>query len=273
MSVGVDALDADHKTLVGLVNSLHRSIGDDEEYATLGTVLKALEDYAAHHFAREEKVMEACRYPSLAAHTATHRKLAQQVSELKEHYDKDRSTVRAKDCLDFLHSWLIEHICSTDMDYRSWVIGPTGIAAAEQVSMTPATKGRAAFDWKNLRVLVIDDNSNFCQIVRTILEGVGATDITIVADIAQAKLRLESGKVDVALTDWHVGADNGLELVAWIRQTPGLETLPVLVLSGHEHAAGRDVALASGADDYLEKPVSARGLLLCLARLVQERQG
>lgn len=274
MSVGVDEFDADHRTLVDLINDLHRSIGDDEEYATLGSVLQALEDYAQHHFAREETVLAAVSYPGLAGHVAAHHDLFSRVTELKEHYDQDRTSVRAKDCLVFLHKWLIEHICSTDMDYRSYVVGradPTQLI--KKVSMTGGRGGGAVpLDWKRLKLLVVDDNRNFCQVMRTILEGVGGKDIAIAFDLAAGREALESTPFDLLVTDWHVGSESGLDLVSWVRRHPKLATLPVLILSGHERLANRDVALGAGADEFMEKPISARGLLICLGRLLARRQ-
>jgi hemerythrin-like metal-binding protein len=271
MSVGVPVLDADHKTLVGLINNLHRSVGDREEYATLGSVLKALEDYADHHFAREERVMEVCKYPSLETHANMHRRLAKHVRDLKSSYDVDRTAVRAKDCLDFLHKWLIEHICSTDMDYRAWVIGHAeALSAAESVTITGMRPGAASLDWKTLRVLVVDDNHNFSQVMRTILEGVGVADIRNAADLSTARAALTGTTLDVVITDWHVGAESGLDLISWLRRQPELAQLPVLMLSGHERISNRDVALNAGADEFMEKPISARGLLICLARLLRK---
>lgn len=273
MSVGVPALDADHKTLIGLINNLHRSVGDDEEYATLGSVLKALEEYAAHHFAREERVMAACRYPSLEAHCAMHRRLAGQVAELKSAYDADRSAVRARQCLDFLHKWLIEHICSTDMDYRAWVVGHAGaLTAADSVGLTDRS-GNASLDWKSLKVLVVDDNQNFCEVMRTILGGVGVSDVRVAGDLEAAKLLLLGKSLDMVITDWHVGKESGLDLVAWLRTQPALADLPVLMLSGHEQVSNREVALNAGADEFMEKPISARGLLICLAKLMRKGRG
>lgn len=274
MSVGVPVLDADHKTLIGLINNLHRSVGDEEEYATLGSVLKALEDYAEHHFAREERMMEVCRYPAANTHGAMHRRLAQQVRDLKIAYDADRTAVRAKQCLDFLHKWLIEHICSKDMDYRSWAIGHAdALAAAESMEITGA-RANASLDWKTLRVLVVDDNQNFCQVMRTILEGVGIGDIRVAADVDAAKAALQGKNVDVVVADWHVGRESGLDLIIWLRRQPNLAHLPVLMLSGHERVANREVALNAGADDFMEKPISARGLLICLSKLMRKgREG
>jgi hemerythrin-like metal-binding protein len=274
MSVGVPEVDADHKTLVGLINHLHRSIGDPEEYATLGSVLKSLEDYAADHFAREERMMAAARYPGLAVHIQAHFRLAQEVSKLNELYHADRTSVRAKDCLDFLHKWLVEHICTTDMDYRGWVVGHEGAASvAGAVTMTGPARGQgaASIDWRGLGILVVDDNANFCEIMRTVLQGVGVEDIDLAVDLAGARAALERRPYHVAVSDWHVGAESGLDLVAWIRAHPRLARLPVLLLSGHERVANRDVAVAAGADEFMEKPISARGLLICLARLLARR--
>ena len=271
MGVGVHVLDADHKTLIGLINDLQRSIGDEEEYATVGSVLRALEEYVAHHFAREERVLESCRYPNLESHRALHRRLTDQVAELKAAYEADPDSVRARRFLDFLNKWLIEHICSSDMDYRPWVVGHDFRA---EDSDTLAGRGAGAtLDWKGLRVLVVDDNQNFCLVLRTILEGVGVSDIRVVGAVETARAALSAKAVDVLIADWHVGRESGLDLVAWVRARPELAALPVLVLSGHERVANRDVALNAGADEFMEKPISARGLLLCLARLMRKGEG
>jgi hemerythrin-like metal-binding protein len=269
MGVGVPELDADHKTLVGLINLLQRSIGDDEEYATLGTVLKALEDYSLHHFAREEEMLRVAKYPALGGHARAHHELGRQVGDLKERYDDDRTTVRAKDCLAFLHKWLIDHICSTDMDYRSWLVGHVGAAAAAaSVSMTAGIRQTSGRDWGKLSILVVDDNRNFCEIMRTILGGVGVGHICDVTSVAAAQAELHANTPDVVVTDWRIGGESGIDLIQWIRAQPGLKGLPILILSGHGLIADREIAMEAGADDFLTKPVSARGLLMCLARLI-----
>ncbi|EME71768.1 hemerythrin [Paramagnetospirillum caucaseum] len=271
MSVGVPLLDSDHKTLIGLINNLHRSIGDEEEYSAVGSVLQALEEYAAHHFAREEKMMEACRYPLLTQHHATHASFADKVTALKARYNEDKSGVRARECLAFLNSWLIDHICTTDMNYRSWVIGHPGAeAAAQRVTMTGGGGPKAVqVDWARLRVLLVDDNVNFSEILRTILLSVGVVNVTAVHDLDSAKAVIGHDPLDILLSDWHVGQESGLDLVKWLRRGPPDQArLPVLILSGHERMANRDLALLAGADEFMEKPISARNLLLGMARLV-----
>ncbi|KIL98950.1 Hemerythrin [Paramagnetospirillum magnetotacticum MS-1] len=269
MSVGVPLLDSDHKTLLGLINHLQRSIGDDEEHAAVGSVLQALEEYAAHHFAREEAMMDACRYPLLTRHHGTHAQFTEKVLGLKSRYDQDQTGVRARECLAFLNSWLIDHICTTDMNYRSWMIGHPGAeAAAQKVSMTGAVQKGADLDWARLRILLVDDNVNFLEILRTILQSVGVTKISAAHDLEAAKAVISHEPLDMLLSDWHVGQESGLDLVRWVRRGPPDQArLPVLVLSGHERMANRDLALLAGADEFMEKPISARNLLLGVARL------
>ncbi len=270
MSVGVPLLDSDHKTLIGLINHLHRSIGDEEEYAAVGSVLQALEEYAAHHFIREEKMMEACRYPLLDQHYGTHGGFAAKVRGLRTRYDGDPTGVRARECLTFLNTWLIDHICTTDMNYRSWVIGHPGAeAAAQRVSLTGGERKAVTVDWTRLRVLLVDDNVNFSEILRTILLSVGVTGVSAVHDLDSAKAVISHQPLDILVSDWHVGEESGLDLVKWVRRGPPDQArLPVLILSGHERMTNRDLALMAGADEFMEKPISARSLLLGMARLL-----
>lgn len=268
MSVGVPLLDDDHKTLLGLINHLQRAIGDEEEHAAVGSVLRSLDDYAAHHFAREETMMVACRYPLTERHHESHHTFAAKVGGLLRRYDDDPGAVRARECLNFLNSWLIDHICTTDMNYRSWVIGHPGAeAAAQRVGMT-GDRREAALDWTRLRILVVDDNETFREILATILGGVGVKNLTVAADLTEARTAMEATAFDILILDWHVGSESGLDLVKWVRRGPPHQAgTPILILSGHERMTNRDLALLAGADEFMEKPISARNLLLGVARL------
>ncbi|CAA7617563.1 bacteriohemerythrin [Magnetospirillum sp. SS-4] len=269
MSVGVPVLDDDHKTLVGFINLLQHSIGDPEEYVAVYSVLGALEDYCLHHFLREEKMMEAGRCPQLDQHHRTHEGFAETVRALKARYEEDQSSVRARDCLTFLNDWLVNHICTTDMNYRAWLVGHAGAkAVGETMSLADQRLDSGPTDWRRLRILVVDDNPNFCGILTAILNGVGVSSITVSHDLAAGKMALIGQPLDLLISDWHVGTESGLDLVKWLRQCPPpLCGLPVLMLSGHERMINRDLALLAGADEFMEKPVAARSLLICLSRL------
>lgn len=277
MSVGVPILDADHRILIGLINHLHRSIGDPEEYAAVGSVLRALEEYAANHFDREERMMRAGRFPAFDSHRRTHAGFVGQVEQLQRRYEADHTSVCARDCLTFLNQWLIDHICTSDMGYRTSLVGHCEALAAGgggPLVVAPVSGGKSNLDWRRVRVLVVDDNLNFREILSTILEAAGVSGVTMVDTIEAAQAALSRGGFEVAISDWHIGDQSGLDLVGWIRASAGaVATLPVLMLSAYEGSERRDVALAAGADDFMSKPIAAGSLLDCLARLVLQSRG
>jgi len=262
MSVGVACLDADHRFLIALANHLNRAIGDVEEYLAVGTVLRGVEDYAAVHFAREEKLMQACGFPQLARHRQTHRGFVAALASLRERYDHDRQGARL--CLDFLNRWLIDHICSSDMSYRSWLMLQDSALAGVGAEPLFAPPGPAA-DWRGLSLLLVEANITFREILLTFLLGAGVRGdkVMMVASAEAAQRALRGGMVDLALCDddLHGG---GLDLIRASRLA-GL-SLPMALLTARgveRHAAAR----AAGADAVLDKPVSAAALVGTLAAL------
>ena len=47
---------------------------------------------------------------------------------------------------------------------------------------------------------------------------------------------------------------SGLEVLEWIRQEPGLKSLPVLMFTSSSHPEDIQTARRLGADDFLVKP-------------------
>jgi CheY-like chemotaxis protein len=58
------------------------------------------------------------------------------------------------------------------------------------------------------------------------------------------------------LLDINMPRKSGFEVLAWIRQQPGLEKLPVLMLTSSYHVADKEKARELAADDYLLKPAN-----------------
>ncbi|CAA7620179.1 conserved hypothetical protein [Candidatus Terasakiella magnetica] len=114
MSVGSDALDADHKMLIGMINGLGQP---DADFVAL---FHALVEYTCGHFEREEAHLEAIDYPGLDSHRAQHDAFTDRVSDLLRQYREtpfERSDSRVAD---FLWTWLKSHILIEDMKYAAW---------------------------------------------------------------------------------------------------------------------------------------------------------
>ena len=132
MSVGVPVLDSDHRALIDLINSLHKGLQLDDESTKLDAVFEQLVAYVDYHFAREERVMEACGYPATEAHREEHLKLAQEMHYIRDRYIKGGESQIGQELLDFLKEWLNHHILIQDMHYRKYAEGNARAAEAAE---------------------------------------------------------------------------------------------------------------------------------------------
>jgi hemerythrin len=86
-SVGVAAVDLEHRELIELINGLD---ADMQEHATQTAVVEALgEIYAriAAHFALEEKIMRAAAYDGFATHKQDHELLLDELLDVIDSVD------------------------------------------------------------------------------------------------------------------------------------------------------------------------------------------
>jgi hemerythrin len=124
MSVGLTELDDDHKVLIKVINDLAANADDAARRDVVRQCLLSLRRYAEFHFAREEKVMSACKYPGLESHKGEHRDFVKRIQEITAQFDEDpEGTIQTVNeaLLGFLKDWLSHHILVEDMAYRPQV--------------------------------------------------------------------------------------------------------------------------------------------------------
>lgn len=118
LSVGVKAVDDDHKILIDLVNQIQEVKAGRVGKNVVGSVLTSLVEYTDYHFAREERIQEAIGFPNLEPHHAQHEALKRDAIAFLDSYHQSPDTVDI-DALDaFLKRWLLEHIMRSDMAFR-----------------------------------------------------------------------------------------------------------------------------------------------------------
>jgi hemerythrin-like metal-binding protein len=88
-SVGVPAVDHEHRELIDLINRVHdelsAGVGEARITASLGDILAAI----SAHFALEERFMTERRYDQRAAHKEEHERLLDVLRDIMESYDDD----------------------------------------------------------------------------------------------------------------------------------------------------------------------------------------
>ncbi|RKG99332.1 response regulator [Corallococcus sp. CA053C] len=125
------------------------------------------------------------------------------------------------------------------------------------------------------RVWVVDDSASEARFITTAL-GTGF-QVETFPDGAAMLERLDSGRApDVVVLDWEMPGMSGPEVCQFLRSQPGMEVLPVLMLTAHGRPEDLVQGLRAGANDYVAKPfrteeVRARvNALVRTKRLVDE---
>jgi PAS domain S-box-containing protein len=122
------------------------------------------------------------------------------------------------------------------------------------------------------RILLADDNADMRSYLARLLTKRGWV-VEAVADGEAALATARRQPPDLVLSDVMMPRLNGLELAARLRRMASFAEVPIILLSARAAEDARVEGLATGVDDYLVKPFSARELLarvnthLLLARL------
>jgi len=119
-SVGVKAIDDQHKGLFGIVDELYAAMMQRQAKSVTGPLLNKLVNYTQVHFSAEEKMMQATDYPHLIQHRARHLDLTRQVGEFMTRYEHGDGSLNIH-LLRFLSDWLTRHIQQEDKEYGPWL--------------------------------------------------------------------------------------------------------------------------------------------------------
>lgn len=116
IAVGLSDVDAQHRWLVDCINQLHTELsGDAPDKAAIGATLEGLMDYTMNHFIMEEDLFERHAYPETLTHKAQHNKFTGTIMEALTAFEDGQNV--SHDILEFLKTWLLQHIMRTDKSY------------------------------------------------------------------------------------------------------------------------------------------------------------
>lgn len=117
-SVGVAAVDYEHRELIGLVNAAHERL---RRPGMEGEVMDFLGDIHAKisaHFALEEHIMRAKNYDQYAEHKADHEHLLDEIRDIMDDYE-DEAYFSDEQFAQQLGSWFSGHFRTHDARLHS----------------------------------------------------------------------------------------------------------------------------------------------------------
>jgi hemerythrin len=120
-SVGIKLIDDQHKGLLNLVNDLYNhSTGDEaSERAYFQKVIQTAVDYVKVHFATEEKIMIATKFPGYAEHKKAHDTFVLTVVDNIREFESGKKFTLSG-FTKFLKEWVLTHIAIMDKQYFAY---------------------------------------------------------------------------------------------------------------------------------------------------------
>ena len=108
-------------------------------------------------------------------------------------------------------------------------------------------------------ILVVDDDPNALDIVKTYLEAQGYT-VATASNGTEALSLLESVRPVLVLLDVMMPGMDGWEVARVIKNHPDFGSTRVVMLTARSDFADKHEGLRAGADDYLVKPIQLADL-------------
>ena len=112
-SVGVEAVDHEHREMIGLINELDDAMEKDADHSKVVQSLGEIYARIAAHFALEEKVMRDARYTALEPHKQDHELLLDELIDVIDSVDADGRYDR-EDLSRTLDRWFSDHFRTHD---------------------------------------------------------------------------------------------------------------------------------------------------------------
>jgi len=112
-SVGVPAVDAEHRELIALINETYRVLVREGSRDAVPEFLGEIYARISAHFALEEKIMREHGYDEYREHKADHERLLDELRDIMDDFE-DEASFDEKAFAAELSSWFTEHFKTRD---------------------------------------------------------------------------------------------------------------------------------------------------------------
>lgn len=120
-----------------------------------------------------------------------------------------------------------------------------------------------------LTILVVDDSPFIRNLLKKLLEHMGAGRVMEASDGEMAWTLITAEKVGLVISDWKMPKKSGLELLEMVRAGKATRELPFIIMSAE---AEKDMVLQSiklQVTDVLIKPMDEKKLIKSLIKVVK----
>jgi len=118
------------------------------------------------------------------------------------------------------------------------------------------------------QILIVEDSSAIRLLMKMQLRHMGFSRIHEAEDGRAALALLQTEKMDLIISDWHMPRMNGVELLRTVRSRAELSEIPFIMMTGDATATGVRMALQLKVNDLILKPFSLEMLEKKISRAI-----
>ncbi|MDP3173238.1 MAG: response regulator [Phenylobacterium sp.] len=121
-----------------------------------------------------------------------------------------------------------------------------------------------------LNILLVDDNHHMRVLLGEILRAIGVRHIHEANDGAEALQMLRGMPIDIVITDLAMQPLDGIDFMRLLRNSPESPNpmVPVIMITGHATQRRIYEARDAGVNEFLAKPLTARGVIERISQVV-----
>ncbi len=122
-----------------------------------------------------------------------------------------------------------------------------------------------------IKILLVDDNHHMRVLLTEILRAIGVKQVFEAADGAEALQIMRVHQVDIVMTDLAMQPLDGIDFVRLLRNSPDSpnQMCPVIMITGHSTSRRVGEARDAGVNEFLAKPVTAKGVIERIGEIVE----
>jgi CheY-like chemotaxis protein len=116
--------------------------------------------------------------------------------------------------------------------------------------------------FRELRVMVVDDQDYVLSLMRTILYGLKIRNLLLATEALSAYEQIEEFDPNIVFSDWNMEPVDGMQFVRMIRtrnDSPNPH-VPIIMVTAHNHIKKIKEARDTGANDFLIKPLTVKAI-------------
>jgi len=123
---------------------------------------------------------------------------------------------------------------------------------------------------KAMKILVVDDNEAFLEVIGTLLREHGY-DVCPAMDGKQAREFLETQRVDIIISDVFMPTLDGTRFHSYVREFSEMHDVPFIFVSGYDDEHTRKVIEDTSKDFFFSKTVPFEQILRLIEHLKTTR--